>query len=319
MGKPIPAEALEAPVAAPQPSQTVAMAGPSFPQATVIAAPPLLNMNRPLQQQNPQAIGAELAAAAEAVEASLQDNKADSGDECANVEPVGREYIETRVEGKILSFFCKLCDCQFNDPNAKDMHMKGRRHRLAYKKKVDPSLRVDLKGPLKTKLNMRESRQLIRQPGDKPGFVKGANFGLMNKSLAPVASGGIKPLMGQDSTPPPQPQQALNQLMTNFKYDFIYFIKSLFKLNKKCLLKSGRMNMRAENTFFRHTESFDDRHMMARSAQIQQSQEELAAIQEIVTTTEKALKLVSDQIAEEDQKNEGKETNVPVANDEAET
>ena len=32
-----------------------------------------------------------------------------------------------------MSFNCKLCDCKFNDPNAKDMHMKGRRHRLQYK------------------------------------------------------------------------------------------------------------------------------------------------------------------------------------------
>ena len=35
--------------------------------------------------------------------------------------------------GKTVSFNCKLCDCKFNDPNAKDMHMKGRRHRLQYK------------------------------------------------------------------------------------------------------------------------------------------------------------------------------------------
>ena len=47
--------------------------------------------------------------------------------------PVSREYIETVPEGKITSYHCKLCDCKFNDPNAKDMHLKGRRHCLAYK------------------------------------------------------------------------------------------------------------------------------------------------------------------------------------------
>jgi hypothetical protein len=26
-----------------------------------------------------------------------------------------------------------LCECKFNDPNAKEMHLKGRRHRLQYK------------------------------------------------------------------------------------------------------------------------------------------------------------------------------------------
>jgi len=61
------------------------------------------------------------------------------------VEPIGKEYIETQSEGKLFVFYCKLCDCKFNDPNAKNMHLKGRRHRLAYKKKVDPSLLVHMK------------------------------------------------------------------------------------------------------------------------------------------------------------------------------
>jgi hypothetical protein len=46
-----------------------------------------------------------------------------------------------------VSFNCKLCDCKFNDPFAKEMHMKGRRHRLQYKKKVvDPRIRQTLNG-----------------------------------------------------------------------------------------------------------------------------------------------------------------------------
>lgn len=54
------------------------------------------------------------------------------------VQPVGQDYIEEirGDDGKAISFNCKLCDCKFNDPNAKEMHMKGRRHRLQYKKKV---------------------------------------------------------------------------------------------------------------------------------------------------------------------------------------
>jgi zinc finger RNA-binding protein len=47
----------------------------------------------------------------------------------------GHEYIEEvrNEQGKTVSFNCKLCECKFNDPNAKEMHMKGRRHRLQYK------------------------------------------------------------------------------------------------------------------------------------------------------------------------------------------
>lgn len=45
-------------------------------------------------------------------------------------------FFHTKVrndEGKVIRFHCKLCECSFNDPNAKEMHLKGRRHRLQYK------------------------------------------------------------------------------------------------------------------------------------------------------------------------------------------
>lgn len=66
------------------------------------------------------------------------DDKDEDGDAEPEVQPVGQDYIEEirGDDGKALSFNCKLCDCKFNDPNAKEMHMKGRRHRLQYKKKV---------------------------------------------------------------------------------------------------------------------------------------------------------------------------------------
>ena len=43
-----------------------------------------------------------------------------------DVQPVGHDYIEEikNDEGKVVSFSCKLCECRFNDPNAKEMHMK---------------------------------------------------------------------------------------------------------------------------------------------------------------------------------------------------
>uniref|UniRef100_A0A4W5LZ20 Zinc finger RNA-binding protein n=1 Tax=Hucho hucho TaxID=62062 RepID=A0A4W5LZ20_9TELE len=52
-----------------------------------------------------------------------------------DVQPVGHDYVEEvrNDEGKVIRFHCKLCECSFNDPNAKEMHLKGRRHRLQYK------------------------------------------------------------------------------------------------------------------------------------------------------------------------------------------
>ena len=47
------------------------------------------------------------------------------------IQPVGQDYVEELhgPDGKINGFNCRLCDCRFNDVNAKDMHLKGRRHR----------------------------------------------------------------------------------------------------------------------------------------------------------------------------------------------
>lgn len=52
----------------------------------------------------------------------------------------------------------------------------------------------------------------------------------------------------------------------------------------------------------RRPESMEDRHVMARHAEIYPKEEELHAIQKIVSNTEKALKFVSDQFAEIDAK-----------------
>ena len=64
-----------------------------------------------------------------------------------DVTPVGQEYIEEVKNewGKVVSFNCKLCECKFNDPNAKEMHMKGRRHRLQYKVKMATECPNELK------------------------------------------------------------------------------------------------------------------------------------------------------------------------------
>lgn len=48
----------------------------------------------------------------------------------------------------MIRFHCKLCECSFNDPNAKDMHLKGRRHRLQYK--------VEMKSIAEPKLHILE-------------------------------------------------------------------------------------------------------------------------------------------------------------------
>ncbi|PIO64146.1 zinc finger, C2H2 type, partial [Teladorsagia circumcincta] len=55
-----------------------------------------------------------------------------------SLKPVGEEFVEAQRDatGKLLQYLCKLCDCKFSDPNAKEIHLKGRRHRLQYKMKA---------------------------------------------------------------------------------------------------------------------------------------------------------------------------------------
>ena len=54
-----------------------------------------------------------------------------------HIKPIGEEYIETTYDNtnKPILYHCKLCECKFNDINGKDMHLKGKRHRLSYKVK----------------------------------------------------------------------------------------------------------------------------------------------------------------------------------------
>lgn len=59
-------------------------------------------------------------------------------------EIVGNEYIEVvpATGRNPAKYRCRLCDCEFNDENAKNMHVKGKRHKLTYKTKVDPEYDV---------------------------------------------------------------------------------------------------------------------------------------------------------------------------------
>lgn len=202
-----------------------------------------------------------------------------------DVKPVGEEYIEEMkdTDGKTVTFNCKLCDCKFNDPNAKEMHTKGRRHRLQYKKKVQPDLVVDVKPTLRQrKLAEREKQRQAMQEefwnrrrmtesemddDDRMFWEERRRFeeemgggppGNWNPSF-PMRG---RPMMG--SYPP-----MFNPMMNN-----------------------------------RRIETLDDRHVIARHAEIYPKEEELQSIQKIVSHTERALKLVSDAMTVQEKKEE---------------
>ncbi|KRG06003.1 uncharacterized protein Dmoj_GI12251, isoform C [Drosophila mojavensis] len=224
------------------------------------------------QAESDAIAGGGAAAASE----NMDDNMDDSmGENTDNIKPVGGEYIEEVKddEGKILSFNCKLCDCKFNDPNAKEMHMKGRRHRLQYKRKVQPDLVVDFK-PTPRQRRLAEAR---------------AQRALMSSHRGDEHEGGNY-----------WDEQRNRQY--NEEYDYNNWMSRSFGGAQRF----GRMGNGPPPHFgmmpgggnVRRPESTDDRHAIARHAEIYPKEEELQTIQRIVSHTERALKLVSDTLAE---------------------
>ena len=57
---------------------------------------------------------------------------------------VGEDLIETVTSSSGVTYRCTLCDCEITDLNSRMLHIKGRRHRLAYKQKYEPEMFVEM-------------------------------------------------------------------------------------------------------------------------------------------------------------------------------
>ncbi|XP_055909258.1 zinc finger RNA-binding protein 2 [Eupeodes corollae] len=209
------------------------------------------------------------------------------------IKPVGVEYIEEMKddEGKILSFNCKLCDCKFNDPNAKEMHMKGRRHRLQYKRKVQPDLVVDYKPTLRHRRLADARAQRAMMQAEFGNGRRGSNFGTNEES----GDG----MMYWDE-----------RRRFDEEFDYGNWMQRGFQgVGPRGAPFIGRgAGGPPGHPFFgmmpgRRPESTDDRHAIARHAEIYPKEEELKTIQKIVSNTERALKFVSDVFEDSSQEN----------------
>lgn len=195
-----------------------------------------------------------------------------------DIKPVGVEYIEEMKdeEGKTLSFNCKLCECKFNDPNAKEMHMKGRRHRLQYKKKVQPDLVVDFKpNPRQRRMAEAKAQRAVLQ----------AEYWNRQRNMG----GGEE---GEDDNMYWDERRRFED-----EFDYMGWQRGGFPGPR------GPHMRLPHPSFFgmlpgRRPESSDDRHVVARHAEIYPKEEELQTIQRIVSHTERALKFVSDALTD---------------------
>uniref|UniRef100_F7CHA4 Zinc finger RNA binding protein 2 n=1 Tax=Equus caballus TaxID=9796 RepID=F7CHA4_HORSE len=197
-----------------------------------------------------------------------------SGSSCDG-QPVGPGYVEEVCddEGKVTCFRCWLCECSFNDANARDLHLRGRRHRLQYKKKVNPDLPLALEPSSRVRRLLEERarrrKQLTRRrlEGLRRWHAEMRRQELCRRRLEEEPR-------AQDEHPGPSPPEQHPPF------------RSRPGAPPDTPLPAQRW------------ESSDDRHVLCKHAAIYPTEEELLAVQKAVSHSERALKLVSDTLAE---------------------
>ncbi|KAG7253486.1 hypothetical protein CRUP_027571, partial [Coryphaenoides rupestris] len=211
------------------------------------------------------------------------DDDDDSDRAQSDVQPVCND------DGKVIRFHCKLCECSFNDPNAKDMHLKGRRHRLQYKKKVNPELPVEIK-PSNRARKLQEG-----QAAQAEAEGRAEETARRRAAMA----------LGDECT-----THHHVVLSSPRRYEEDMYWRRVEE--DRCTGESRgggcppapdeRPGMPVPPLLpcVRRPDSPDDRHIMAKHSTIYPVEEELQAVQRIVSHSERALKLVSDSLLEKE-------------------
>ncbi|CAG5131818.1 unnamed protein product [Candidula unifasciata] len=208
-----------------------------------------------------------------------------------DVAPVGHEYIEQIKNelGKVISFNCKLCDCTFNDLNAEEMHLKGRRHRLQYKKKVDPSLPVNVKPNLRGRKIQEEKLRRKAQKEEKLRRKAQKEEYWRHRAQLRLA---VEMRMEDQIYWGHRRMEMFGPLYPGFT-DWSPMRPMGPMLHPPYPLPPG-----PPLPLIPRPESFDDRHVMMKHHSIYPTEIELEAVQNIVSSCERALKLVSDYLTE---------------------
>lgn len=196
-------------------------------------------------------------------------------DSHCDTQAVGPDYVEEvyNNQGKVIRFHCTLCDCSFNHPKAKDMHVRGRRHRMQYRRKVNPNLQVSQKPSTRLRRllegRLRSQRRLARERLEALRRWQSESRSYEARCRwpeEPPPPDEEPPHLAPDWPPPP--------LM-------------------------GRPGAAPYPPGWRPQTS-NDRYVLFKHSIIYPTEEELLAVQRAVAHTEQALKLVSDTLARED-------------------
>ncbi|KFD54836.1 hypothetical protein M513_04270 [Trichuris suis] len=90
----------------------------------------------PGEEQGDAKVSAEVVAGEKQEDQTVMDTSSPLEKEA---EVVGEEYLTLipATKNKAAQFRCSLCNCEFSDLQAKETHLKGRRHRINFKKAVE--------------------------------------------------------------------------------------------------------------------------------------------------------------------------------------
>uniref|UniRef100_A0A8C1QP70 Zinc finger RNA-binding protein n=1 Tax=Cyprinus carpio TaxID=7962 RepID=A0A8C1QP70_CYPCA len=201
-------------------------------------------------------------------DALSEDEDGDGSGAQGDIQPVGHDYVEEvrNDDGKVIRFHCKLCECSFNDPNAKDMHLKGRRHRLQYKKKVNPDLPVEIKPSNRArKLLEVKLRKQKQKSGMKRQHEDEQRWHIEMRS-----------------------RYEEDMYWRRMEEEQLYWVEMRHRMAPPPLMGHPSMPLPPLSPL-RRPDSPDDRHIMAKHSAIYPVEEELQAVQRIVSHSERLL------------------------------
>ncbi|PIK44185.1 putative zinc finger RNA-binding protein isoform X2 [Apostichopus japonicus] len=236
-------------------------------------------------------------------------------DDSSNILPVGEDYVEEirNEEGKLISFNCKLCECRFNDPHAKRDAHEGTETQAAVQEtffegegtdgdrnKVDPSLKVEAKP---TQRNRRQLEEKMRRKMAKEEIMRRRDEELRWRSE-----------MRKYDEEMFWRHMEEERYLEGMRHHEVMFHEWLRRGGPQSGLPPPPRGPFMELPS-KKQENEIDRHVLAKHNTIYPKENELQAVQNMVSIIERALKMVSDFLAETDKpadvKTETKEEATP--------
>ncbi|VBB26928.1 unnamed protein product [Acanthocheilonema viteae] len=277
--------------------------GPAVPTKRVIGVPTVKFVGGEKLQSTAQELARKAANAAEAaIEASGQKSAAVEAALAAEkeVQPVGEDYVEEErnASGKLIQYSCKLCDCKFSDPNAKNIHIKGRKHRLQYKMKVNPNLVVEVK-PNQVPREMRNeiARKLRAQRMHVMPYALHCHIShFCSRVIRPRPLGAPQPLLM------PLPARPWCGVMDPGRRVETVEDRHVMAKHRSLQLTNRCDHANIVGDAIAHRSHFRDKIVIEcinSNILIYPEESQLTAIEKLVSVTEKALKAVSDSLAQE--------------------